>query len=91
MTHGKFAAANSVVLHHQLSNVCIRGSGEERIHHRHVNTATCSRMTDEIKCRSKRVMYAWEILFGAMSNEENIDCRACSQVLDRPSTKVCLL
>jgi hypothetical protein len=38
VTHGKFAAANSVVLH-QLSNVCIRGSGEERIHHRHVNNS----------------------------------------------------
>jgi hypothetical protein len=72
VTHGKFAAANSVVLH-QLSNVCIRGSGEERIHHRHVNTAMCSRMTDEIERHSECVMCALRILFWAMLNEENID------------------
>ena len=52
-------------------------------------TATCSRMTDEMERRYEFVMCALRILFGAMSNEENIDCRARSQVLDRPSTKVC--
>jgi DNA-directed RNA polymerase subunit RPC12/RpoP len=51
-------------------------------------TATCSRITDEIERHIECVMCALRILFWAMSNEENIDCRACSQVLDRPSTKV---